>query len=70
MQQYTQQQLSDFATEINNLDHEQMAYLWRFSKAGHPYFRSDLPLFELFNKRFKEFGGWTPEISKKIGWEQ
>jgi hypothetical protein len=27
-----------------------------------------LPLFEYFNKRFKELGGFTPEISKKIGW--
>lgn len=55
--------------EINNLTHLQMAKLWRFHPAGHPYFRSDcLVLFDHFNKRFQSYGGMTPHISKLLGW--
>jgi hypothetical protein len=53
---------------INTLSRKDMAYLWRFSPASHPYFRSKLPYFKVFVKRFMELGGWSPELSKEIGW--
>ena len=54
--------------DINNMTQEDMANLWRFAPTGHPYFDYTLPLYKIFKKRFDELGGFSPEISKKIGW--
>jgi hypothetical protein len=54
---------------INKMSREEMCSLWRFAPAGHPYFKRGNGLTEAFEKRFKELGGFSPEISKKIGWE-
>ena len=55
--------------KINNMTHEEMARLWRFAPAGHPYFDSTKPFFKVFKKRlFEHFGGFNPQLSKKIGW--
>jgi len=53
--------------EINEMTQYQMASLWRFAPAGHPYFDSSKPFFKVFDKRFRELGGMTPEISKNLG---
>lgn len=55
---------------INNLSHVEMARLWRFAEAGNIYFNSTLPYYDIFMKRFIEFGGMTPKISKLIGWKE
>jgi hypothetical protein len=54
---------------INAMSHEELCRTWRFAPSGHPYFDKTLPLYEVFKKRLDDFGGFTPEISKKIGWE-
>lgn len=55
--------------EINNMSHLEMAKLWRFVSPGHPYFDTTKPFFKIFEKRFwHHFGGFTPEISKTLGW--
>ena len=54
--------------KILAMGHEEMARLWRFAKSGHIYFDSTLPYFEVFESRFKDLGGMTPQISKAIGW--
>lgn len=54
--------------KINKMTHVEMAKLWRFALPGHKYFDKTLPYFEVFNKRFKEYGGMTSNISKLIGW--
>ena len=55
--------------KINSMSHENMCALWRFATPGHPYFDTTLPYAEVFEKRlFEHFGGFTPEISKSIGW--
>jgi len=54
--------------DINNMSHIEMARIWRFTPSGHFCFDSDLPYFEIFKKRFEDFGGMTPEIFKEIGW--
>lgn len=46
-----------------------MAYLSRYAPCGHPYFDSTKPYWEIFNKRFQNFGGWNPQLSKAIGWK-
>lgn len=55
---------------IDQMSQMEMAELWRFAPAGHPYFDRTLPLFEHFDKRFTELGRFTPAISKTIGWER
>lgn len=52
---------------INQMLQMEMARLWRFAPAGHPYFDCSKPFFEVFDKRFTELGGFTPEISKSLG---
>jgi len=55
--------------KINNMSQEDMCKLWRFSPLDHPYFDQSKPYAQIFEKRlFGHFGGFTPEISKKIGW--
>jgi hypothetical protein len=56
--------------EISRMSHYDMCALWRFAPAGHPYFDCTLPYVDAFKKRlFDELGGFTPEISKSLGWE-
>lgn len=66
---YTEDEIKQMELQIEGMSQYEMCRRWRFAKSGDPFFRSDLPLFEKFNKRFKELGGFTPEISKAIGWE-
>ena len=54
--------------EINALSQVEMARLWRFSPSGHIYFDMNEPYYDIFKARFHELGGFTPEISKEIGW--
>jgi len=51
---------------INQMSQRDMASLWRYAPAGHPYFDKRKPYFDVFNKRFKELGGFTPSISKSL----
>jgi hypothetical protein len=53
---------------INQMSRMSMGKLMRFGLAGHPYFDISKPYWEVFNKRFKELGGFTPAMSKAIGW--
>lgn len=52
--------------DIDAMTQEQMARLWRFASAGSPYFQGVVGKY--FVKVFKEKGGFTPEISKRLGW--
>ena len=61
------QQLKNYIIDLNHMTREEICYQWRFAPSSDPYFRSDLPLYDLFKKRFAELGGFSPEISKKIG---
>lgn len=66
----TDEEIKDWKENIDKMSQREMARLWRFAPSGHPVFQSDLPLSDYFDKRFKELGGFTPEISKSIGWEK
>ncbi len=61
--------IKQHTTEINRMSRKEMCWLWRFAPAGHLYFRSDLPLFKVFEKRFAKLGKFSPEISKELGQE-
>ncbi len=54
--------------KINQMSQIEMARLWRFGSRDNKYFDSTGPYAEIFQKRFTELGGFTPEISKQIGW--
>ena len=54
--------------KINQMSQIEMASLWRFAPSGHPYFDKTKPFFKVFDKRFKQLGGFTPTISKSLGW--
>jgi len=55
--------------KINKMSRIEMASLWRFAPIGHKYFNENLPFHEIFKKRFDELGGFSPGISKAIGWD-
>ena len=52
--------------KINKMSQLEMARLWRFAPAGHPYFDGTKPYYKIFKERFEELGGFTPEISKAL----
>ncbi len=59
------EKVADWKKKIDAMSQEDMCRLWRFGPSGHPIFRSDWPIYHYFKDRFK---GFTPEISKRIGW--
>ena len=67
MKTYTPDEIKTMEGRIDGMDRFDMAALWRRAPSGHPYFRSDLPLFARFETRFNSLGGFNPAISKKIG---
>ncbi len=77
MNEYTQEQIDALAKEIDAMEHYAMCAAWRFAKDADPRFRSDLiasdgkSLGDHFKERlYDHFGGFTPEISKSLGWER
>ena len=58
----------EIKAQINALSREQMARCWRFAPAGDPMFQDEAGKY--FEKRFNELGGFSSEISKKIGWDK
>lgn len=61
----TDDQIQEWKDRIDGMTQQEMASLWRFAPSGHPVFDKNLPLFEHFQERFR---GFTPQISKAIGW--
>lgn len=64
----TTQEMIKAKEDIDKMSQMDMARLWRFAPSDHPYFDSTNGVYEYFEKKFKEKGGFTPEISKAIGW--
>jgi hypothetical protein len=69
MENYSEKEIEIALKRIEELDRETMCRLWRFAPKGSEiFFRSDLPTGDAFKERlFTHFGGFSPEISKKIG---
>ena len=64
----TQAEIDVEIKKINDLSRYEMARLRRFAPSGHIYFDMSLPFWKIFEERFKELGGFSPEISKSLGW--
>ena len=65
----TEEEIEKHKKNIDALTQTEMCILVRFARAGHPYFQVG-PVNDYFQKRFKERGGFTPAISKAIGWRR
>lgn len=69
MNALTKKEIAEWREKIEIMTRVEMARLRRFAPSGHPVFRDDFPLYKLFEARFAELGGLSPEISKEIGWD-
>ena len=66
MNNYTPEQQEQIDI-INNMSHYEMCKFHRYASLGHIFFDKRLPFSEVFKTRlFDHFGGFTPEISKKL----
>lgn len=66
-EEFTKEEI-EIIKEINQLEHFEMCRLWRFEKTGHIYFDKSKPFAQIFyNRLFGHFGGFTPAISKRLG---
>ena len=65
-----QEELSaEIMAEIDALSHEDMCRMWRFGTMKPEWRDSRFPASAYFKERlWTHFGGFTPEISKSIGW--
>jgi hypothetical protein len=54
--------------EIDGLSRLDLCRAWRFAPTGHKYF-TDYEIGLYFHQRLKDAGGFSPEISKELGWE-
>ena len=63
MADLTPEQVEIHKKQIDGMSQADMASLWRYAPAGHPYFVSGSELSKYFDEHFK---GFTPEISKAI----
>lgn len=52
---------------INKMTHAELGRVWRFASGDDPMLHGE-PGKRLSERFFKEFGGWTTEISKQVGW--
>ena len=70
MSDLTKEQIDAYLEEIKTMSRFSMCRLHRFAPPGHLFFNSDYPeLYGAFMKRFDELGGFSPDISKELGWE-
>jgi hypothetical protein len=60
----TSEEIAEHKALIDKMSKTEMAQLYRFAPAGHPYFIRGTELQKYFEKAFE---GFTPGISKKIG---
>ncbi len=57
--------------EIDGMSHYELCSVWRFAESGHHLLRNDDGTGDYFKKKlFEEKGGFTPEISKSLGWQE
>lgn len=70
--EFTEEEVSMALKRIEEMDHETMCRLWRFGEGDKPILmRNDLPTGEAFkNRLFNHFGGFSPQISKLIGFKR
>lgn len=68
LEDFTSAEVKAINDSIDSMSQEDMCRLWRFSTSDNPILRGDLPFYARFKEKFNKLGGFTPEISKRIGW--
>ncbi len=53
--------------KIDNMTLYDLCYHWRFGRVGDSLLQGDTGKY--FKQKLDEKGGFTPEISKQLGWE-
>lgn len=67
MDEISEQEFKEGKQRIDSMSHIELCHMWRFSSSGNRLLQGRLG--EYYKDRlYKHFGGFTPEISKLIGW--
>ncbi len=53
-------------TVIDNMTQEELCWKWRFAQTGDPLLQGEAG--DYLKKALNKKGGFTPEISKRLGW--
>jgi hypothetical protein len=61
-----QERIKALKAQIDAMSQYELCLRWRFSLAGDPLLQGEVG--EYFDKKLKEKGGFTPGISKHLGW--
>ena len=61
----TQEEIDHLKRKIDLMDQEELCRRWRFSPVGNPLLAGEVG--DYFAAKLKEKGGFTPEISKRLG---
>ena len=64
---FTKEEIEEMKAKIETLSFEEMKDLWRYAPIGHPYFRRDLPLFEIFSERLDKVRNFCSQGGKDNG---
>lgn len=55
--------------DIDRMTHEDMARLDRYHSYSHPYYKPDSFAAVYFEDKYRELGGMTPHVSRKVGFK-
>ena len=61
-----EQEVERLKREIDGMSQYDLCAKWRFAHAGDPLLAGEVG--DYFTAKLKEKGGFTPEISKQLGW--
>jgi hypothetical protein len=67
MDQPTYELTPEIKIRIDSMSHYEMCSIWRFAKSGNPLIMGATGAY-FKDRLFIHFGGFTPEISKDLGW--
>jgi hypothetical protein len=56
--------------EVERADREQLCRWWRFLRSADVHSREEMMIQDRYQERYREVGGMTPAISKRIGWKR
>ena len=66
----TGEEIKEWERKIDAMSREEMCRLYRFAEPGHPCFLTDSHVTLYFSRRFHKLGGFSPAISKRLGWDK
>jgi len=67
MNELTPERAAEMKKQIDGMSHYALCQRWRFARSGDPMFQGEIGVYYK-HRLFDELGGFTPEISKQLGW--